>query len=90
MPGKWSGVRSVLWLWYCLIAAEKLDRKWIGIDITYLAVDVLKQRIEKDFGSVEDVDFEVIGKPKGMAGAKKLAEDDKSEFQKWIISLSDV
>lgn len=69
-----------------LIASEKLDRKWIGIDITYLAVDVLKQRIEKDFNEEEDVDFEIKGEPEGMAGAERLAEENKSEFQKWIIS----
>lgn len=69
-----------------LISAEKLERKWIGIDITYLAVDVLRQRIEKDFGEEEGVNFEILGEPEGMAGAKNMSENNKAEFQKWIIS----
>ena len=66
-------------------AAQKLGRQWIGIDITYLAVNLIKRRLEDAFG--EDVKYEEKGQPTDFASAKALAELDKWEFQQWALSL---
>jgi len=66
-----------------LITAEKLKRKWIGIDITYLAVDILQKRLKKDFPSII---FEEKGAPEGMTGAKALAKTNPIQFQYWAVS----
>ncbi len=65
--------------------AERLNRKWIGIDITYLAIDVISKRLLKS-GVKEGVDFEIEGQPTDVYSAKKLAEKDPFQFQIWCIS----
>jgi DNA modification methylase len=65
-------------------AAEKLRRKWIGIDITNLAISLIEKRMEEAFS---DSAFEVHGTPKDMDGARALAEQDKYQFQWWAVSL---
>lgn len=64
--------------------AHGLDRKWIGIDITYLAIDLMKSRLYDSFG---ELDYEVIGEPTDLHGAKRLAEEDKYQFQYWALGL---
>ncbi len=66
-------------------AAQKLDRQWIGIDITYLAINLIKRRLRDAFG--EEIEFEEKGQPTDFAGAKQLAENDKFQFQHWTLSL---
>lgn len=67
--------------------AQRLNRRWIGIDITHLAIGLIKKRLSDAFGdSVRDT-CEVIGEPLDLAGAKKLAEDDPYQFQWWALSL---
>ena len=68
-----------------IAAAQKLNRRWIGIDITHLAVSLMKTRIRDMFG--KKVDFEVIGEPTTLSGAKELAEQDKFQFEWWALSL---
>lgn len=66
-------------------AAQKLSRKWIGIDITHLAVSLIEKRLRDAFG--DDADFEVIGTPKDIDAARDLAQRDKYQFQFWAVSL---
>jgi len=66
-------------------AAQKLDRQWIGIDITYLAINLIKRRLRDAFG--EEIEFEEKGQPTDFASAKRLAELDKFQFQHWALSL---
>ncbi|CAK8720368.1 Methyltransferase [Candidatus Electronema halotolerans] len=68
-------------------AAQKLKRKWIGIDITHLAIALQKYRLKDAFGIVEKEDYEVIGEPESLADAKQLASDDRYQFQWWALSL---
>lgn len=71
-----------------LVAAEKLGRKWVGIDITYLSIAVMKARLKDTFG-LDDVD--VIGQPTEVEGARQLAVDHESryQFQWWALGLID-
>ena len=65
--------------------AEKLKRKWIWIDITHLAVSLMKHRLENSFGN--RVNYKVIGEPKDLKGAEELARKDPYQFQWWALGL---
>ena len=65
-------------------AAQKLDRQWIGIDITSLAISLIEKRLRDRFPGIH---FEVIGTPKDLEGARDLANRDKYQFQWWACSL---
>ena len=68
-------------------AAQKLGRQWIGVDVTYLAINLIKRRLKDAFG--EDAQFEERGQPTDFGSAKALAELDKWQFQQWALSLID-
>lgn len=65
-------------------AAEKLQRKWIGIDITHLAISLIERRMREAFPESE---FMVHGTPKDLESSRDLAIRDKYQFQWWAISL---
>ncbi|MBD2178380.1 restriction endonuclease [Pseudanabaena sp. FACHB-1998] len=67
-----------------LHAAQKLNRNWIGIDITHLAISLIEIRLISAFPQIE---FEVFGTPKDFASAQNLAKRDKYQFQWWACSL---
>ena len=71
-----------------LIAAEKLQRQWIGIDVTYLAIAVMRARLRDSFG-LDDV--KVIGQPTELSGATAMAQspDGRYQFQYWCLTLVD-
>lgn len=65
-------------------AAQKLERRWIGIDLTHLSIALLKYRLQDMFpGS----DFQVKGEPQDIGAAHQLALDDRYQFQWWALSL---
>lgn len=66
-------------------AAQELNRRWVGIDITFLAVSLIKNRLRDSFG--DDARYRIIGEPTDLAGAKALAEQDKMQFQWWSLGL---
>jgi len=68
-------------------AAQKLGRQWIGIDVTYLAINLIKRRLKDAFGN--DVQFKEQGQPTDFGSAKELARLDKWQFQQWALSLID-
>jgi site-specific DNA-methyltransferase (adenine-specific) len=63
-------------------AAHKLGRRWIGIDITHLAIGLIRRRMQDAFPGLE---IEVIGEPVDLAGARDLAQRDKYQFQWWAL-----
>ncbi len=68
-------------------AAQKLGRKWIGIDITHLSISLMKYRLKDMFGLVEKTDYAVIGEPEDLESAHALAHSDRYQFQWWALSL---
>jgi len=70
-----------------IAAAQKLNRRWIGIDITHLSVSLMKYRLKDMFNLVEKKDYQVIGEPNDLSDAKQLARDDRYQFQWWALSL---
>ena len=65
-------------------AAQALGRQWIGIDITHLAVALIKYRILDAF---PDAQFQIIGEPETVSAARQLANDDRHQFEWWALSL---
>jgi hypothetical protein len=70
-----------------VIAAQRLKRHWTGIDITHLAIGLIKQRLADTFGDDIRKAYEVHGEPTDLAGAQQLANDDKFEFETGALSL---
>lgn len=67
--------------------AHRLKRKWIGIDITHLAIDLIKWRLKNQYGITAKKDYQVIGEPEDLPGAKELAGQNRFQFQWWACSL---
>jgi site-specific DNA-methyltransferase (adenine-specific) len=70
-----------------IAAAHKLNRNWIGIDITQLSIALQKYRLQDSFQLTAKKDYEVIGEPQDLQSAKALANDDRYQFQWWALSL---
>ena len=70
-----------------VIAAQNLKRQWIGIDVTHLAIGLIKKRLFDKFGGSVKGTYEILGEPNDLESARKLAEDDKFQFEAWVLSL---
>src|SRR5579863_8946267 len=70
-----------------IAAAQKLGRRWIGIDITHLAISLMKTRLQDTFGSEIVKAYTVIGEPTTLPDAQALAAQDKYQFQYWALGL---
>ena len=79
--------------------AQRLNRRWIGIDITYQSISLILKRLQdkypkgKDWNKVES-EMLLDGVPRDMDSAVALAnrKDDKTrkEFEKWaVLTYSD-
>jgi DNA modification methylase len=68
-------------------AAQKLSRRWIGIDITHLAIGLIKTRLQDAFGPDINKTYDVVGEPTDFESAKQLAEEDRFQFQAWALGL---
>ena len=70
-----------------LVAAERLKRRWIGIDITHLAITLMQNRLRDTF-DYELADFVVEGVPRDLESARSLAQNvDRHHFEWWALSL---
>jgi len=65
--------------------AQRLNRRWIGIDITHLAIGLIKKRLSDAFGPEIKTTYDVIGEPTDLAGAGQLAVENKYQFQWWAL-----
>jgi adenine specific DNA methylase Mod len=70
-----------------IAAAEKLKRRWIGIDVTWLAINLIEDRLKRTFGPEITKTFEVKGHPTDETSAAALANKNKKEFEVWAITL---
>jgi len=72
-----------------IAAAQKLNRNWIGIDITYQSISLILKRLSDTYGESAMNNITLWGIPEDIDSAKLLAnkQDDKTrkEFEKWII-----
>ena len=75
-----------------IAAAERLNRRWIGIDITHIAITLIRHRLRDTFG--DDLKpYDVLGQPKDIASAQALATDSENsgryQFELWALGLVD-
>jgi len=70
-----------------IAAAQKLERHWIGIDVTHLAISLQKYRLQDAFNITAGKDYKVIGEPCDESAARQLAKDNRYQFQWWALSL---
>jgi DNA modification methylase len=68
-----------------IAVAERQGRRWIGIDITHLAITLIKHRLRDAFG--RKAVYEVIGEPVSLPDAEVLASEDPYQFQWWALGL---
>lgn len=66
-----------------LVAAQRLDRRWIGIDISPTACRVMADRLVRECKLVEGADFFVRDLPRDE---KQLREMPPFEFQNWAVN----
>ncbi len=67
-----------------IAAAQKLGRRWVGIDITHLSIALQKYRLADMFPGIT---YQVVGEPEDLPSAQQLAHDDRYQFQWWALSL---
>jgi DNA modification methylase len=70
-----------------IAVAQRLKRNWIGIDITHLAIGLIKSRLRDAFGDAVATTYEVIGEPVSLPDAAELAKEDPYQFQWWALGL---
>jgi site-specific DNA-methyltransferase (adenine-specific) len=68
-------------------AAQSLDRRWLGIDVAYIAVDLIRNRLVGRYGKDILSTFDTDGIPKDIEGANALADRNKIDFERWAVSL---
>ena len=71
-----------------LMRAHTLNRQWIGIDLTILALDPMRYRLEDRHGLKPLMDYEVRGYPTNMQEVLKLVRDEKRyhDFSNWAVT----
>jgi site-specific DNA-methyltransferase (adenine-specific) len=69
-----------------IAVAERLHRRWIGIDITHLAITLIKNRLHDAFDP-QLADFNTIGAPTDISGARALAKQNRHQFEWWALGL---
>ncbi len=69
-------------------AAQRLERKWIGVDITYISIDLITKRLEDTYRdeNIRDT-FDIHGIPSDLGGARALFSQSPFEFERWAVSL---
>ena len=68
-------------------AAERLGRHWVGIDVTHLAITLIKARLRDAFKLEAGKDYTVLGEPVSVPDAEALAATDPWQFQWWALGL---
>jgi site-specific DNA-methyltransferase (adenine-specific) len=67
--------------------AQKLNRKWLGIDVTYLAIALIESRLRGQYDLQSKRDYNVVGVPADLASALDLFRRDAYQFQFWALTL---
>lgn len=68
-------------------AAQKLGRRWMGIDVTYISIDLIVKRLQHTYGNDIAKTFTVTGIPYDVAAAQAMFSKDAFEFERWAVTL---
>ena len=69
-----------------IAVAERSKRRWIGIDITYLAINLVQRRL-RDHHPTDLSPYEIAGAPTDLASAERLKEISPHQFEWWAVDL---
>lgn len=72
-----------------LASAQRLKRRWIGIDVTTLAIDLIDARMRHTYGEEIAEEYEILGIPRDLAGAAALFRRSPFEFERWCVMAVD-
>ena len=70
-----------------IASAQKLKRRWVGIDVTNLAISLIRHRLRDSYGDAITDTYTVLGEPTVFAEAEALAYSDPYQFQWWALGL---
>ena len=70
-----------------IAAAQALGRRWIGIDVTNLAITLIRHRLRDTYGDDIEQTYQIIGEPVSVPDAEALAASDPYQFQWWALGL---
>lgn len=74
-----------------LVAAERMNRKWIGIDVTYLAINEVVTRLNEEKREGHELKYELLGTPKDEDAARALFQSTEKQnhkpFEQWAVTL---
>lgn len=70
-----------------IAVAQRLKRQWVGIDVSYLAIALIRRRLRDAYGTDTDTTYSVIGEPVSLPDAEHLAATDPYQFQWWALDL---
>jgi DNA methylase/Restriction endonuclease len=65
-------------------AAQRLGRRWIGIDITFIAVDLIDKRVRDRFPGIDN--YEIHGIPRDLGAADALFKHSPFDFERWAVT----
>ncbi|EHI47756.1 DNA methylase [SAR116 cluster alpha proteobacterium HIMB100] len=68
-------------------AAQALGRRWAGMDVSVLAINAIRARLEDVHGTNVMTDVEVTGIPTSLEAARMLFQRDPFEFERWAVDL---
>jgi DNA modification methylase len=66
-------------------AAQSLKRQWAGIDITFIAVDLIEKRLMDRYPGIAGT-YETFGIPRDMGAAQALFDRSPFDFERWAVS----
>ena len=66
-----------------------MRRRWVGIDITYLAIDLIRKRLRHTYGDGIEATYTVHGIHADLEGANALFRENPFDFERWAVSLID-
>lgn len=70
-----------------IAVAQQMNRRWVGIDITHLAINLIRHRLRDTYGPDVEQSYRVIGEPVTLDDAGALARSDPYQFQWWALGL---
>jgi DNA modification methylase len=70
-------------------AAQRLGRRWIGMDISYLSIDLIDTRMVDTYGPEVTSTYEIVGVPRDAEGAEALFKRSPFDFERWAVSMLD-
>ena len=68
-------------------AAQNLGRRWVGIDITYISIDLIIKRLQHTFGDAIRETFTTNGIPQDLGAAQAMFTKSAFEFERWAVTL---